>query len=137
MLKKEYHDLSTIPFHCGQHLAYLGCFFPLLFNNFRHPTIRFDVSNRLSRSKLKCVTRNHKSVCLLLCLGGSIGHVNECPTMHYFGIPTHTQSMIGFLQSIAGDSNIKLHCGNVVNMPKSMHRFAIPAHSMMGVLVKA
>ena len=96
MKQREYHDLSVIPFHCGQHLAYLGRFFPLQFHNFRHPTIRFDVSNCLSHGKLKCVTRNHKCVCLLLCLGGSIGHVYECSTVHYFGIPTHTQSMIDF-----------------------------------------
>ena len=25
-----------------------------------------------------------------------IGHVNEYPTMHYFGIPRHTQSMITY-----------------------------------------
>ena len=25
-----------------------------------------------------------------------IGHVNEYPTMHYFGIPGHTQSMIAY-----------------------------------------
>ena len=24
------------------------------------------------------------------------GHVNEYPTMHYFGIPRHTQSMIAY-----------------------------------------
>ena len=26
----------------------------------------------------------------------SIGHVNEYPTMHYFGNPGHTQSMIAY-----------------------------------------
>ena len=26
----------------------------------------------------------------------SIGHVNEYPTMHYFGVPRHTQSMIAY-----------------------------------------
>ena len=25
-----------------------------------------------------------------------IGRVNDYPTMHYFGIPTHTQSMIAY-----------------------------------------
>ena len=25
-----------------------------------------------------------------------MGHVNEYPTMHYFGIPGHTQSMIAY-----------------------------------------
>ena len=28
--------------------------------------------------------------------GLTIGHVNEYPTMHYFGIPRHTQSMIAY-----------------------------------------
>ena len=26
-----------------------------------------------------------------------IGHVNEYPTMHYFGNPGHTQSMIAYM----------------------------------------
>ena len=46
-------------------------------------------------------------ICTLLCLSASvpkdyevmclsIGHVNEYPTMHYFGIPRHCQSMIAY-----------------------------------------
>ena len=45
-------------------------------------------------------------------------HVNEYPTMHYFGNPRHTQSMIAYRTlSISGNSSEKLHCGNVVDMP--------------------
>ena len=29
-------------------------------------------------------------------IDGRIGHVNEYPTMHYFGIPGHIQSMIAY-----------------------------------------
>ena len=48
-----------------------------------------------------------------------VGHVNEYPTMHYFGNPRHTQSMIAYkiLTEYFGKSSEKLHCGNVVNMP--------------------
>ena len=49
-----------------------------------------------------------------------IGHVNEYPTMHYFGIPIHTQSLIAFIRvslSISGGTSERLHCGNVVNIP--------------------
>ena len=48
----------------------------------------------------------------------SMGHVNEYPTMHHFGIPGHTQSMVAYIiwLSISGNSSEKLHCGNVVNM---------------------
>ena len=48
-----------------------------------------------------------------------IGHVNEYPTMHYFGIPRHTPSMIAYksLTEYSGKSSETLHCGNVVNMP--------------------
>ena len=28
--------------------------------------------------------------------GGTIGHVNEYPTMQYFGIPRHAQSLIAY-----------------------------------------
>ena len=34
---------------------------------------------------------------IIVCLGNvfnTTGHVNECPTMHFFGNPRHTQSMI-------------------------------------------
>ena len=46
-------------------------------------------------------------------------HVNDYPTMHYFGIPRHTQSMIAYktLTSFSGNSSEKLYCGNVVKMP--------------------
>ena len=39
--------------------------------------------------------------------------------MHHNGIPRDTQSMIAdnILTEISGNSNEKLHCGNVVNMP--------------------
>ena len=48
-----------------------------------------------------------------------IGHVNEYPTMFYFRIPTHTQSMIAYkiLTEFSEYSSEKLHCGNVVNKP--------------------
>ena len=48
-----------------------------------------------------------------------IGHVNEYPTMHYFGIPRHTQSMIAnkILTEYFWKFSEKFHCGNVVNMP--------------------
>ena len=49
----------------------------------------------------------------------SIGHVNEYPTMQYYGSPGHTQSLISFIWfwlSISGNSREKLHCGNAVNM---------------------
>ena len=32
----------------------------------------------------------------LSCADTTIGHVNEYPTMHYFGIPRQTQSMIAY-----------------------------------------
>ena len=47
----------------------------------------------------------------------SIGHVNEYPTMHYFGNPRHAQSMIAYMILISGNSSEKLNCGNVANMP--------------------
>ena len=34
------------------------------------------------------------SVCIMYI---SIGNVNEYPTMHYFGIPRHTQSMMAYM----------------------------------------
>ena len=34
---------------------------------------------------------------IVSCGNQSIGHVNEFPTMHYFGIPRHTQSMIAYI----------------------------------------
>ena len=48
-----------------------------------------------------------------------MGHVNVYATMHYFGIPRHTQPMIAYkiLTEFSGNSSEKLHCGNVVNMP--------------------
>ena len=39
--------------------------------------------------------KNNTNDCHKQC-GGIIGHVNEYPTMHYFGIPRHTQSMIAY-----------------------------------------
>ena len=50
----------------------------------------------------------------------TIGHVNEYLTMHYFGNPRHTQSMLAYkilTESISGNFSEKLHCGNVVNVP--------------------
>ena len=48
-----------------------------------------------------------------------IVHVNDYPTMHYFGIPRHTQSILAYkiLTSISGNSSEKLYCGNAVKMP--------------------
>ena len=49
-----------------------------------------------------------------------IGHVNEYPTMHYFGIPRDTQSMVAYTVltvNSSGNSSEKLHCENDVNMP--------------------
>ena len=54
-----------------------------------------------------------------------IGHVNECPTMHCFINPRHTQSKIAYLWfwlGISGNSSEKLHCGNVINMSYSSWR---------------
>ena len=45
---------------------------------------------------------------------------NEYHTMHTFGNPRHTQSMIAdiwFWLSISENSSERLHYGNVVNMP--------------------
>ena len=49
----------------------------------------------------------------------STGHVNEYPTMHYYGNPSHAQSMIAYtiLTECFWNSSETLHCGNVVNMP--------------------
>ena len=45
-----------------------------------------------------------------------IGNVNENrTTMHYFGIPWHTQSMIAY--KILTEYFWKFHCGNVFNAP--------------------
>ena len=46
----------------------------------------------------------------------AIEHVQEYPTMHYFGIPRHTQPMIayGIWLTISGNSCCKLHSGNMV-----------------------
>ena len=53
-----------------------------------------------------------------LCIGMAIGHVSEYPTMHYFGNPRHTQSMIAYMiLSISGKSSEKLYCRNVANVP--------------------
>ena len=48
-----------------------------------------------------------------------IGHVNEYPTMHYFGLPSHTRSIIAYkiLTEYFWKFQKKLHCGNVVNIP--------------------
>ena len=35
-------------------------------------------------------------MCEKPCAKGTIGHGNEYPTMHYFGIPRHTQLMIAY-----------------------------------------
>ena len=49
-----------------------------------------------------------------------IGHVDEYPTMHYFGNPRHTQSVVAYMfLTISGNSGELSHCGNVVNMPYS------------------
>ena len=48
-----------------------------------------------------------------------IGYVNEYSTMHYFGIPGHTQSIYKFF---SGNSKEELHCGNVVNMSNCRNR---------------
>ena len=47
-----------------------------------------------------------------------IARVNEYPTMHNFGIPKHTQSIMALRLrlSISGNSKEKLHCWNIVNM---------------------
>ena len=45
-----------------------------------------------------------------------IGHVNKYPTMHYFGNPGHTQSMIAYIMIFTNYSD-RLRCGNVVNIP--------------------
>ena len=52
-------------------------------------------------------------------LSQTIGHVNEYPTMHYFGNPRHTQSMIAYkiLTEFFWKSGEKLECGIVVDMP--------------------
>ena len=49
----------------------------------------------------------------------SIGHDNGYPTLHYFGNPRHTQSMIAYmiLTSYFWEFQWKLHCGNAVNIP--------------------
>ena len=51
----------------------------------------------------------------------TIGHVNEYPTMHYFRIPRHTQSMITYkiLTEYFWKFQWKLHCGIFINMPYS------------------
>ena len=49
-----------------------------------------------------------------------IGHANEYPIMHYFGIPRHTVNdsiIVRFSLGVSGNSSKKLHCGNVVNIP--------------------
>ena len=48
-----------------------------------------------------------------------IGLVNEYPTMHYFGNPRHTRSMIAYmiLTEYFWKFQKKLHCRNVDNMP--------------------
>ena len=45
-----------------------------------------------------------------------IGHANQYPTIHYSGIPRHTQSMIAYkILSVSGNSSVKWHCGRVVD----------------------
>ena len=68
----------------------------------------------------------------------SIGHVNEYNTIHYFGKPRHTQSMIAYsvprsknepttTAKNLWNSSEKLHCGNVNNMPYSQgHKMKMP-----------
>ena len=48
------------------------------------------------------VSSQELSICVILGLLAftttrTIGHVNEYPTMHYFGIPGHTQYMIAYI----------------------------------------
>ena len=45
----------------------------------------------------------------------AIGHVNEHPTMHYFWIPRHTQSMMA-CKILTEYPSEKLHGGNVFNV---------------------
>ena len=61
-----------------------------------------------------------------------IEHSKQHPTMHYFGIPKITQSMIVwhaiFSPNISGHSHPELHGGIVVNMPDCS---SIDAQDMM------
>ena len=65
----------------------------------------------------KFISQPH--VLYLSCADIAIGHVDECPTMHYFGIPRHTESMIAYkiLNEYFWKFQLKLHRGNVVKMP--------------------
>ena len=49
----------------------------------------------------------------------SIGRVNEYPTIHYFGNPRHTQSMVAYmiLTEYFWKFQRKIEFWNVVNMP--------------------
>ena len=54
-----------------------------------------------------------------------IGRVNEYPTMHYFGNPRPTWSMIAYMIFDWVFLEIpvkKLHCGNGANMPNCSFR---------------
>ena len=48
-----------------------------------------------------------------------IRHIEEYHTMHDFGIPRPTRSMVAYkiLTEYLGNSNTKLHCGIVVDRP--------------------
>ena len=49
----------------------------------------------------------------------AIGHINEYPTMHYFGISRHTQSMIAYkiIKSISVNSSEKCIVGMLLTYP--------------------
>ena len=80
------------------------------------------VYNTLSMAVYLCIlqlSRTLTSIIVMLDSQITIGHINAYPTMHHFGIPRHTHSMIAYkiLTEYLWKVKGKLHCGNVVNMP--------------------
>ena len=73
--------------------------------------LSIPVDNKAGEASEKKVERYAMATSGWMCKN-TIRCVNECPTMHYLGIPRHTLLMKAY--KIFSEI---LHCGNVVNMP--------------------
>ena len=73
--------------------------------------------DRLNSTAVVTLKRDHSGSISKLFV---IGHVNEYPTMHYFGIPRRTQSMIAYIYEIPVNNRI---VGILLTSPIEMHWF--------------
>ena len=81
------------------------------------PLIRISVINE---NIIIIIFAMHSFISMVNNVTYPIGHVYECPTMHYSGIPRHTASMKAYMIFYRVFLEIpvkKLRRGNVVNIP--------------------